>query len=180
MGTPNCITILRIILIPFLVVALGMEGRGPALSAAAILCVAAFSDWLDGYLARRRGQVTIMGKLLDPVADKLLIISVLIPLVGLGRIPAWMAVVIIGREVAVTGLRAIATSQGIVIGAMSMGKIKMVSQVVAGILLALEGAYLWAPLHMAGMAALWVALAMGLISGAQYLVSFLGKVDPTL
>src|SRR2546422_10452825 len=120
---------MRIFLVPFLVAVLLTKYN--VLVAALIFLVAALTDLLDGYIARKRGQVTTLGILLDPVADKLLISSAFISLVQLQYVPAWMVVIIIGREFAVSGLRSIASAQGFMIDASELGKMKMVTQVTA-------------------------------------------------
>jgi CDP-diacylglycerol--glycerol-3-phosphate 3-phosphatidyltransferase len=134
---------------------------------AAIFGIASLTDWLDGYLARRRGQITWVGQVLDPIADKLLISATLVSLVQLDLAPAWMVTVIIGREFAVTGLRSIAYARGLTMPASPLGKLKMVSQVVA-ILLLILGWERMPMLLLAGQAALWVVMATALISAADY------------
>src|SRR5262245_3402698 len=114
---PNIITVFRILLIPVLVVLLTDSGRTASALAGMTFFVACWSDFLDGYLARRWGISTTFGKLLDPLADKLIVAAALIMLAGMERVPAWMVVVIIGREIAVTGLRAVALGQGVVVAA---------------------------------------------------------------
>ena len=138
MNLPNSLTITRIFLVPLLVVVLltKFEGRlilgvRKELVGAAIFGLASLTDWLDGYLARRRKQITTLGQLMDPLADKLLITAALISLVQMDLAPAWMVAVIIGREFAVTVLRSLAHARGVVIPASPLGKIKMVAQVVA-------------------------------------------------
>jgi CDP-diacylglycerol---glycerol-3-phosphate 3-phosphatidyltransferase len=174
MNLPNTLTATRIFLVPLLVVVLltGFEGRRiltlpVELVAAALFGVASLTDWLDGYLARRRQQVTWLGQVLDPLADKLLISATLVSLVQLGLAPAWMVVVIIGREFAVTALRSLAHARGLTMPASGLGKLKMMSQVVAILLLILgwEGQPLLLTL---GQAALWVVLATALISAVDY------------
>ena len=144
MNLPNALTLARIFLVPLLVVVLvtKFEGRlifgiRMELVGAAIFGLASLTDWLDGYLARRRKQVTTLGQLLDPLADKLLITAALLSLVQMDLAPAWMVLVILGREFAVTVLRGVAYSRGVVIAASPLGKFKMVSQVVAILLLIL-------------------------------------------
>ena len=137
MNLPNTLTILRIFFVPLLVAALvqekhvGLAGISNEWLALAIFLVAAGTDLVDGYLARRWKQVTTIGTLLDPIADKLLISAALISLVQIRVLPGWMAILIIGREFAVSGLRAIAASEGYIIRASDLGKTKMLSQVVA-------------------------------------------------
>src|SRR5688572_16671485 len=128
---PNVLTLIRILLVPVVVVALlGDTPNGDAL-AAAVFAIAAFTDGLDGYIARSRGSVTTFGKLMDPIADKLLIIAPLVLLVSLDRIAAWVAMVIIAREFAVTALRMVAAERGVVVPASALGKLKTVFQVAA-------------------------------------------------
>jgi CDP-diacylglycerol--glycerol-3-phosphate 3-phosphatidyltransferase len=175
---PNVLTLSRILLIPVFVVLFSTPTPERSLWAASVFVIAAVTDLLDGYLARRRSQVTKLGRLLDPIADKLLILSGLFLLVGLGQVPAWVAIVITGREVAVTGIRAIAANAGIVIEAERLGKYKMVFQVIAITLLIMANAAV-PGLEFAfalGMALLYVALLLGVVSGAGYLVSFWRQV----
>jgi CDP-diacylglycerol--glycerol-3-phosphate 3-phosphatidyltransferase len=134
---------------------------------AAIFGIASLTDWLDGYLARRRGEVTWVGQMLDPIADKLLISATLVSLVQLGLAPAWMVTVIIGREFAVTGLRSLAYARGLTMPASPLGKLKMVSQVVA-ILLLILGWERVPLLLLAGQAALWIVMATALVSAFDY------------
>jgi len=138
-----------------------------------VFSIASITDWLDGYLARKMNIVTNLGKFLDPIADKLLIAAALVMLVGLGRIPAWMVVVIIGREIAVTGLRSIASSEGIIIAASDLGKGKMILQISALIGLLLHYQYLGIDFHAVGMMLLWVALALTAWSGFDYFYKFM-------
>ncbi|MBX7222985.1 MAG: CDP-diacylglycerol--glycerol-3-phosphate 3-phosphatidyltransferase [Blastocatellia bacterium] len=143
MNLPNTLTLSRIFIVPLLVAALMTElserwfGIPRQIFGVTLFLSASFTDWLDGYLARRHGQVTTLGTLLDPIADKLLISSALIALVENRLAPGWAVVIIIGREFAVTGLRTIASQEGLTIGASKMGKFKMLSQVVAITLLML-------------------------------------------
>jgi CDP-diacylglycerol--glycerol-3-phosphate 3-phosphatidyltransferase len=174
MNLPNSLTIARIFLVPLLVSVLltKFEGRlvlglPVELVGAAIFGLASLTDWLDGYLARRRGQVTWVGQMLDPIADKLLISATLVSLVQLNLAPAWMVTVIIGREFAVTGLRSIAYARGLTMPASSLGKLKMVSQVVA-ILLLILGWERMPVFLVLGQAALWVVVATALVSAFDY------------
>ena len=171
---PNALTIIRIVLVPLLVVVLltKFEGRmilgvRKELVGAAIFGLASLTDWLDGYLARRRKQVTTLGALMDPLADKLLITAALVSLVQMGQAPAWMVAVILGREFAVTLLRAMAHARGHVIAASPLGKFKMVSQVVAILLLILASEDL--PLFLTfGRIALWIAAITAVVSAVDY------------
>ncbi len=175
---PNLVTIGRILLIPVFVVLFADPTPSRSLVAAGVFVIAAVTDLLDGYLARRRGQVTSLGKLLDPIADKLLVLSGLILLVQFDRVPAVIAILIIAREVAVTGVRAVAASQGIVLAAETLGKYKMVLQVVAIVMLILENEFLPIPggLHQVGTLFLYGSLALALVSGGNYLANFWRQV----
>lgn len=170
---PNYLTIFRIALIPVLACLLLSPSQLFSFLATVVFSIASITDWLDGYIARKRGIVTTLGKFLDPIADKLLINSALVMLLGLGRVPAWMVAVIIGREIAVTGLRSIASSEGIVIAASDLGKGKTIFQISALIGLLLHYQYLGIDFHFVGMAILWVALIMTAWSGVDYFYKFM-------
>lgn len=161
MTLANKLTLLRIILIPPVVVCLTLPGRGYQWTAALVFFVAALTDYLDGYLSRSRNEVSRLGKLLDPMADKLLIAAVFITLVDIGRVPGWMVIVIVLRELAVTSLRAMAAAEGHVVPADTLGKWKMVAQIVAAISLILE-------LEPLATSSLWVAVLLTLWSGIDY------------
>ena len=174
MNLPNLLTLSRIFLVPLLVVVLltKFEGRQilgvrKELVGAAIFGLAAFTDWLDGYLARSRQQVTTLGQLMDPLADKLLITAAFVSLVQMDLAPAWMVAVILGREFAVTILRSIAHARGVIIAASPLGKFKMVSQVVAILLLILGHDHLQ-QFFVLGKVALWVAVAAAVASAVDY------------
>ena len=175
---PNLLTLARILLIPVFVVLFSTPTPERALAAALVFVVAAVTDLLDGYLARRRSQVTKLGRLLDPIADKLLVLSGLILLVQFQRVAAVVAILIIAREVAVTGVRAIAASEGMTLPVERTGKYKMTLQVVAIVFLILQDGLLlpsW-NLHLIGTGLLYLALTLGLISGGQYFVAFWRQV----
>jgi CDP-diacylglycerol---glycerol-3-phosphate 3-phosphatidyltransferase len=178
LNLPNFITFTRILLIPVFVVLFATPTPDRSLSAAVVFVIAAVTDMLDGYLARRNGQVTTLGMLLDPIADKLLVLSALILLLNVDRVSALVAILIIAREVAVTGIRAIAAGEGMVIAAETTGKYKMALQVVAITLLVLEGTGLaeLGNLHLAGIVTLYLSLVLGYISGGQYVWSFWKQV----
>jgi CDP-diacylglycerol--glycerol-3-phosphate 3-phosphatidyltransferase len=178
LNLPNFITLTRILLIPVFVVLFATPTPNRSLSAGLVFVVAAVTDLLDGYLARRNGQVTTLGKLLDPIADKLLVLSALILLVNVDRVSALVAILIIAREVAVTGIRAIAAGEGMVIAAETTGKYKMALQVVAIMLLILEGTFLsdLGNLHLAGIGTLYLSLVLGYVSGGQYVWGFWKQV----
>ena len=188
LNLPNALTTTRIFLVPLLVVVLltNFEGRlvfgvRKELIGAAIFGLASLTDWLDGYLARRRKQVTALGQVMDPIADKLLTSAAFISLIQMGLAPAWMVAIIIGRELAVTMLRSIAYARGVVIPASSLGKIKMVGQVVAILALILGEEERLRPLSTVGTAALWVVVVTALISAVDYYRRFAqipSKVQP--
>ena len=165
---PTKITLLRMLLVPFLLAFLIAPSQVNALMAALIFAGAALTDWLDGHLARSTKQVTTLGKLLDPIADKILLAAGLIPLVGLGRVPAWMAAVMLIREFAVSGLREIAAAEQVIIHASQTAKAKTVLQIVAILLLILY--YETWPLSFPtlGMGLLILSLVLSLVSGVEY------------
>ena len=178
MNLPNSLTVVRIFLVPLLVVVLLTKFEGRAVFgihvefvAAAIFGLASLTDWLDGYLARRRQQITWVGQVLDPIADKLLISATLVSLVQLDLAPAWMVAVIIGREFAVTGLRSLAFSRGLIIPASPLGKLKMGTQVVA-VLLLLLGWERFPMLLSLGKLTLWAVMAIALGSALDYFWRF--------
>jgi CDP-diacylglycerol--glycerol-3-phosphate 3-phosphatidyltransferase len=178
MNLPNSITVARIFLVPLLVSVLltKFEGRlvlglPVELVAAAIFGIASLTDWLDGYLARRRKQITTLGQILDPLADKLLISATLVSLVQLDLVQSWMVAVIISREIAVTGLRNLAYSRGLTMPASGLGKLKMASQVTA-ILLLLLGWERVPWLVTMGQAAMWVVVITALVSAVAYVQEF--------
>lgn len=162
---------LRIFSIPVLVVVLLSQFEGKELMAVIIFLLAALTDTLDGLLARKRGQVTILGQILDPIADKLLIASAFICLVELGAVSAWMVVIILGRELAVTGFRAIASSKGIHIASSRLGKFKMTSEAITICLLILGEEYL-GRFNFISQIGLWVVIAIAIISAAEYYIRF--------
>ncbi len=177
LNLPNRITIFRIFLLPLLVVFLITPSKLASFIAVIIFGIASFSDWLDGHIARSTKQVTTFGKLMDPIADKLLLIAALVPLVEMGRAPAWIVVTIICREFAVSGLRIINSSQGIVIPASSLGKYKMVAMITSIILLILNYKIFFIDFHFLGMVGLWIALIISIISGADYFIKFFACID---
>jgi CDP-diacylglycerol---glycerol-3-phosphate 3-phosphatidyltransferase len=163
LNVPNVLTVIRILLVPVLVVALLDKTPGGDLLAAIVFAVASLTDAIDGYLARARNSITTFGKLMDPIADKLLIIAALVALVSLGRVAAWVAMVIIAREFAVTALRMAATQQGVVLAAGPLGKAKTVLQVATVMcLIAVHGHPVWVSLLVYAMVAITV------LSGADY------------
>lgn len=172
LNLPNQLTISRIVLVPAIVVLLMFPGRLPCFFAGLFFAVAGFTDLVDGYLARRANQITILGKFLDPLADKMLVSSVLIMLVQNGWVAGWIAVVIICRDVMVTGLRAVAADEGIVIAADKYGKLKTVLQLVALEPLILHYDWLGIPMHETGMILLYISLVLTVFSGYNYFTGF--------
>jgi len=178
MNLPNSLTLIRIFLVPLLVVVLLTKpqeglvfGLPTHLTGAAIFAVASLTDWLDGYIARRRKQVTALGQMMDPVADKLLTTAAFIALVQMDATRAWMVAIIIGREFAVTALRGIAYAKGMVIASSPLGKLKMVFQV-AAILLLILGHETYDPLFMLGQVAMWLVLVTSIVSAWDYYRNF--------
>lgn len=172
MNLPNILTLARIAVVPVLVLMLYWPGPAMCAAATMVFIVGSMTDMVDGLLARRMGLVTNLGKFLDPLADKLLICSVLIALVRLGWVEAWVAVVIIGRELAVTGLRAVAADAGVVIAADKFGKLKTIIQTIALCPLILHYPVAGIDPWPAGNVLLYVALGMTIVSGANYMYSF--------
>jgi CDP-diacylglycerol--glycerol-3-phosphate 3-phosphatidyltransferase len=172
LNLPNALTMLRIIAVPVVVVALLVEMPNGDVIAAAVFAAAALTDGLDGYIARSRNSITTFGKLMDPLADKLLIIGALVSLVSLGRLEAWVAMVIIAREVAVTILRTIAAERGLVIAASWLGKAKTVLQIAAVIaLIAANPAPAWVDVLV------YAAVAVTIVSGADYFFGLRRRIE---
>jgi CDP-diacylglycerol---glycerol-3-phosphate 3-phosphatidyltransferase len=178
MSLPNSLTILRIFFVPLLVVLLLTTQPNMDLWAVGVFLAAAMTDLLDGYFARRRAQISRLGILLDPIADKLLTSAAFISLVELRRVPAWIVVIIVGREFAVSGLRAIASSEGFIIQASDLGKTKMVLQVAAITALMLEPRFAW--MKTPGWLLLALVVVSALVSAAHYFWMFWHKLDPSL
>lgn len=184
MNLPNSLTILRIFFVPLLVVVLltrqpnwniwGMPIDFEVLGVM-ILLLAAATDVMDGYLARTRKEITTLGILLDPIADKLLISAAFISLVALDLVPAWMVVIIIGREFVVTGLRDIAVSEGLVIPASALGKTKMILQVIAGCIVILAAKY--PELGTLGYVLMWLVVLSAIASAVHYFQMFWSQVN---
>ncbi|HXN64883.1 MAG TPA: CDP-diacylglycerol--glycerol-3-phosphate 3-phosphatidyltransferase [Candidatus Acidoferrales bacterium] len=187
MNLPNALTLLRIFFVPLLVVVLLTREPNVVLWGVPIpfviwgvliLLVAAATDWADGFLARRRGQETTLGILLDPIADKLLISAAFISLVQMGLVPAWMVVIIIGREFTVSGLRSIASAEGLTIQASTLGKTKMVLQVLAASVVILGARHLF--LQKLGAILLWLVVISAIASAVQYFLKFWSQVDSSI
>jgi len=177
LNLPNLLTLLRIALIPFVVGVYDRESARRKLLSAAIFLVAALTDLLDGYLARRRSEVTKVGKLLDPLADKLLVVSALILLLDQRSIPPWLVIFLIGRELAVTGLRAVAAAEAIILPAESGGKYKTVAQVVAIAFLLVETPSTPPFVHQIGWLFLVLATFLSLSSAMQHFTNFFRQID---
>ncbi len=174
---PNRLTLLRIACTPVMVVLLCFSGKTSSFLAALLFSLASITDLLDGFLARRRKMVTNFGKHFDPLADKLLVSATLIMLIPLGRVEAWMVLVIIGREIAVTGLRGIASSEGVILTPTEMSKKKTVFQFVAILALLLHYEYLGIDFHAVGMVFMWLAVVVTLWSGIMYFRKFWYVLD---
>ncbi|HVO13250.1 MAG TPA: CDP-diacylglycerol--glycerol-3-phosphate 3-phosphatidyltransferase [Vicinamibacteria bacterium] len=170
MNLPNALTLLRIFLVPLLVVVLLTRIEGHVYFGAAIFLVAVLTDYLDGFFARRRNEVTRLGILLDPLADKLLTAAAFLSLVEMGVVPAWVVMIVLARELAVTGLRNVAAGRGVLIRASGLGKGKMASQVIAILLLLLSRPL--PVLRPAGLVAVGVVVLLALVSGANYFLRF--------
>jgi CDP-diacylglycerol---glycerol-3-phosphate 3-phosphatidyltransferase len=189
---PNSITLTRIVSIPLLIWILSTNhfqstGGQKELLASALFIAASLTDGIDGYLARKRGQITTMGMLLDPLADKLLIAAAFVTLVQFNPtlVPAWMAVVIIGREFLVSGLRSIAASEGFTIEASDLGKFKMLVQSISVVAVILDhrwrewpvyGPYIF-PVHWIARLAIWFMVLLSLVSAGDYFIAFWSKID---
>jgi CDP-diacylglycerol--glycerol-3-phosphate 3-phosphatidyltransferase len=182
LNLPNLLTLARVAAIPLLVVIMLSDSREAGLWAAALFGAAAITDFIDGWLARRWGVVTVLGKFLDPLADKLIVMAALIMLIPHGRVPAWAVFLLLAREIIVTGLRSIASSEGIVIDASDLGKVKTIYQMAAipGLLLhydyywffGVRAEYLHVNMHNYGIFLFSIALILTLWSGFDYMRKF--------
>jgi len=184
MNLPNSLTVLRIFFVPLLIVVL--LTRSPNVDlwgfpmrfefwGVLILLLAAATDWADGYVARRQAQITTLGILLDPIADKLLITAAFIALVDMHLVPAWMVVIIIGREFTILGLRNIASAEGFTIAASTLGKTKMVLQVCAAAVLIAGARH--PSLKELGLLLVWLVVISALVSAGQYFYRFWNQLD---
>lgn len=179
---PNLLTLARIACVPVVMWLLFTDSPVMGFWAAVVFSVASITDWLDGYLARKWQLVTVMGKFLDPLADKLIVMAALIMMIPLDRVPAWAVFLIIARETLVTGLRSVASSEGIVISASDLGKYKTILQMVAIIALMLHYDYYWffglqwqifhVHMHVVGSVFFYLSFVLTLWSGADYLYKF--------
>lgn len=181
MNLPNALTLSRIFLVPPLVGVL-LTTASPAREfwGFLVFAAAATTDYFDGYLARRRSQITTLGQLLDPVADKLLISAVFISLVQLSIAPAWMVIIIVGREFVVTGLRSVASAKGITIAAMRLGKYKMAAQVACAGCLILASRFPDTRIYAAGQGLLWIVVILALWSMIQYFIRYWGPIQASV
>jgi len=176
----NNLTLARIFIVPLLmVIFLYSTSKTSSLIAALIFGLAAFTDWLDGYVARKQNIITSLGKFLDPLADKILVCITLIMLLSLNRVPAWMVVVIVAREVAVTGLRIAVAREGIIIESSKLAKYKTAFQLFAIGCLIIHYSYWTINFHLVGMITLWIAMIITLWTGVVYFIKFLEKTFKT-
>ncbi|MCD6292584.1 MAG: CDP-diacylglycerol--glycerol-3-phosphate 3-phosphatidyltransferase [Deltaproteobacteria bacterium] len=166
---PNLLTCSRILIVPLIIVLLYFDSRWLNLLTALLVVLAAITDGLDGYLARKNSFESTLGKLLDPLADKILLLSTMVMLVYLQRVPAWMVCLILCRETAITGLRAIAAERGVVIGASAMAKYKTIFQIVAVVALIIHYPFLGADAHSVGIFFFWIAFIYTMWTGYTYL-----------
>lgn len=166
MNTPNKLTLMRTLMVPIFVLCMYLDFNNSRIVATLIFAIASFTDFLDGYLARRDNLVTNFGKFADPLADKILVCSAMIMLVSTGEMPAWAVIIIIAREFTITGFRIIAASENITIAASPLGKFKTVTQLISNILL-LTGLEKFRPV---GMGIFYLAVVFTVISGADYLI----------
>ena len=180
---PNLVTMGRVAIVPFVLVFIDNFSPVRSFIASLLYLGAAVGDALDGYLARSRGEVSMLGKFLDPLADKLIVTAVLVFMVALGRVPAWVVVVLIARDLAINGLRSVASAQGLVIAASDGGKIKTALQLVATMMLLIHFRYpvlgtTIQPIdyHHVGLIVLYITMAISVFSGAQYLRDFFQAV----
>lgn len=173
-NVPNLLSISRILSVPVFIILMLEPSPARALAAGIVFSLASATDWLDGYLARKWGQVTKVGKLLDPIADKILIMAALVILVEIRSdvVHSWIAIVLIGREFAVTGLRAIASSDGIIIPAETVGKYKVAAQITAVLCLLLDYYLTREWLRELGSISLWIAMILAVYSAVQYFRSY--------
>lgn len=172
LNLPTVLTLSRIFLVPVFIFSVYQH----QMFGAFIFAVASITDYLDGYFARQSGKVTKLGVILDPLADKFLVVSALIVLVDMERLPAWIAIVIIVREFLVTGLRAVALSKNVIIPSEMGGKMKTFTQIMAILCLILMGSIFDIDLYDIGIILIWISLALSVISGIQYTLSFWRRI----
>jgi CDP-diacylglycerol--glycerol-3-phosphate 3-phosphatidyltransferase len=172
LGHPNSLTLFRVVAVPLLILLMLFDNRICGIIAALIFSAAAITDYFDGYVARRYGLVSNLGKVLDPLADKLLISSAFIMLISLGRVPAWAVCIILGRELAVTGLRNVIAAHGQDVSASMLGKYKTGFQIAAVIPLLIHFKYFGLDFQAIGTVLFWIAVAITVWSGADYFIRF--------
>jgi CDP-diacylglycerol--glycerol-3-phosphate 3-phosphatidyltransferase len=186
LNLPNMLTMVRIIGIPFVMICIWRGEPKHCVIAAWLYSAVCFTDYFDGWLARRRGQVTVLGKFLDPLADKLMVMAMLVMLVALHRMPAWLVVIILAREMTINGLRAIASSMGLIIPAGRLGKLKTALQLIGIMLLLIHYQYTvyffglyegTVNFHDVGMIVVCASVVFSLVSAAQYFRGFLVALD---
>jgi len=177
LNLPNMLSLARVAAVPVIILLLIYPGRVLSLIAAVFFLLICVTDWLDGYVARKRGLVTSLGKFLDPLADKLLILSSFIMLIPSGRVPAWVVALIVAREIAVTGLRAVASDMGVVIAAARLGKIKTVSQIICVAALLANYRFYNIDFHAIGSLVLIPAFILTMWSGVDYFIKFFSAND---
>jgi CDP-diacylglycerol---glycerol-3-phosphate 3-phosphatidyltransferase len=180
-SAPNLLTLFRIATVPVLVCLLLYTGPVMSAIAAAVFFLATITDFFDGYIARNYDSVTAFGKFLDPMADKLVVTAALIMLAAsprLPHVPAWIVVVLVGREIMVTGLRAVAAAEGLILGAEELGKYKMAAQSIAVQGLLIHYTYLHVDFFAAGLFVLWIAMVLSLWSGVDYFVKVARAIRP--
>jgi CDP-diacylglycerol--glycerol-3-phosphate 3-phosphatidyltransferase len=178
MNVPNLLSLSRILAVPVFIVLMLEPTPGRAIWAGVVFALASITDWFDGYYARKWDQITKLGKLLDPLADKILIASALIVLLNTDPelVPAWMVIIIVGREIAVTGLRAKAAAEGIIIAADTLGKYKVGAQITAVLSFILVHAVGGSFFVILGTAMLWISVLLALLSGGQYFIDYWRKL----
>lgn len=177
-STANYLTLSRVAMTPLIVFCLFFDGKLAAFLASFIFSIASITDWLDGHLARKHNTVSSFGKFLDPLADKLLVMGTMVMLIPLGRIPAWVVAAILAREFAITGLRGMASNEGIVLAASKLGKYKTGFQIASLIGLTMHYEYYGFDFHLWGMGLLWIALFYTLWSGYEYMKQFKDMLSP--
>jgi len=177
LNLPNTLTLIRIAFIPVLFCLLFSPGKTAGLFAAICFLVASLTDFLDGFLARKRNSITRIGKILDPLADKLLVTVCLIMLIPLHNVDAWIVVILVSREIAITGLRGVAAVEGLIIPAGTLGKKKTVVQIVAIIFLLLHYEYFYLNFHEIGMGLLIISMILSVWSGLVYFYRFFHEIN---
>ncbi len=172
LNMPNMLSLARVAAVPVIILMLISPGKVLSLVAAIFFLLICITDWLDGYIARKKGLVTSLGKFLDPLADKLLIMASFIMLIPAGRVPAWVVALIVSREIFVTGLRAVASDMGVVISAGKLGKLKTVFQIISVAALLAHYPYYGLDLHTLGIITLIPAFILTMWSGVEYFYNF--------